>query len=204
MTQRLAVLTLILLMVALMNNSLLPANSTFLEKNLEKVIRKSFELPVVISDLHNPKTCPVDILPWLAWAMSVDEWDSNWNEEQKRQAILDSLNIHRYRGTLASIKRVLTNIGLSDSEIVEGTAAKRYDSSISHSGDYFYGGDTSEHWATYRIYLKKTINEKQAIKLRDLLKKTAPARCHLLGIHLPSATYDGSHKYDGKINYGEI
>lgn len=30
---------------------------------------------------------PVDLLPYLAWAWSVDRWDENWSEPVKRRGI---------------------------------------------------------------------------------------------------------------------
>ena len=45
--------------------------------------------------------------PWLAWALSVDTWDSNWSTEVKRAFIAESLAVHRQKCTLAAIRRVL-------------------------------------------------------------------------------------------------
>ncbi|ENH2777245.1 phage tail protein I, partial [Escherichia coli] len=37
--------------------------------------------------VKNPDLCPVGLLPWLAWEMSVDTWNDTWSEEKKRAAI---------------------------------------------------------------------------------------------------------------------
>jgi phage tail P2-like protein len=36
--------------------------------------------------LWNPQTCPLAALPWLAWTLSIDKWDTDWTEERKRTA----------------------------------------------------------------------------------------------------------------------
>ena len=36
------------------------------------------------------ENCPADVLPWLGWALSVDDWDQDWSEQQKRSAIAAS------------------------------------------------------------------------------------------------------------------
>ena len=49
-------------------------------------------VPVPNRQLWNPWTCPVGILPWLAWALKVDEWDAAAPEDRKRQIIADSID----------------------------------------------------------------------------------------------------------------
>lgn len=68
-------------------------------------------VPVPVGELWNPYTCPIAILPWLAWSLGVSPWDSNWTEGQKRQAIVDSIAVHRVKGTIGSLKRALQAIG---------------------------------------------------------------------------------------------
>ena len=68
-------------------------------------------IPVPVGDLWNPYTCPVGILPWLAWSLAVSPWDSSWTEGQKRQAIAESVAVHRVKGTIGALKRALEAIG---------------------------------------------------------------------------------------------
>ncbi|WNO10550.1 phage tail protein I [Teredinibacter sp. KSP-S5-2] len=96
-----------------MSRSLLPPNRSELERALEKTLQRTTYIPIPLDTLWNPWACPAVLLPWLAWAVSVDYWESGWSVEQKRQAIADSLFVHQQKGTLASIERVLANLGVT-------------------------------------------------------------------------------------------
>lgn len=68
-------------------------------------------VPVPVGDLWSPYTCPLAVLPWLAWSLAVEPWNSEWTEGQKRQAIADSIAVHRVKGTIGALKRALQAIG---------------------------------------------------------------------------------------------
>ena len=92
-----------------MMNSLLPPNATPLERALEAGVClppqvDAAELAAVIAD---PMAAPAQLLPWLAWGESVDAWDADWSEADKRAAIADSIAMHRIKGTRASVETVL-------------------------------------------------------------------------------------------------
>lgn len=89
--------------------SLLPLNSTQLERAMEAAF---FEQTIVpLRDLYNPDTCPAHLLPHLAWAWSVDRWDYRWSEATKRAAIKASFYIHKHKGTIGAIRRVVEPLG---------------------------------------------------------------------------------------------
>lgn len=90
---------------------LLPSNATLLEKRAAECLQAAVQNPLVIPDLINPNSCPEALLPYLAWAFSVDKWDENWSEDVKRIAIKQSFYIHKYKGTISAIKRVIEPIG---------------------------------------------------------------------------------------------
>ncbi len=90
--------------------SLLPPNSTPLERALERATAPGLD-PDVIRTLWNPATCPAHLLPWLAWAVSVDEWDDSWDEGTQRRVIAASIPIHRRKGTVAAVRAALTVLG---------------------------------------------------------------------------------------------
>lgn len=185
------------------NRNLLPPNQTALEKRLSFELSQIFNLEVPISLLWHAEHCPTALLSWLAWTLSVDEWDDNWSEEQKRNTILQSARLHKQKGTVASIRRVLQSAGYGDAEIVENLDLKRYDGQGKYDGVYFYG-DEVIHWAMYRIYLKRPITVEQAEQIKRLLNNTTPARCHLAGLHFEQAQhlYNNIIRYDGTYNYG--
>ncbi|HDR0964101.1 phage tail protein I [Pasteurella multocida] len=93
------------------NKTLLPTGSTTLEKRAAQIMKSAVENPVIIADLINPDRCPVHLLPYLAWAFSVDKWDENWSEEVKRIVIKQSFFIHKHKGTIGAVKRVVEPIG---------------------------------------------------------------------------------------------
>ena len=89
--------------------SLLPLNSTPLERGIEATFAENTLIP--LRTLYNPDTCPVHLLPHLAWAWSVDRWDPAWSESVKRAAIKASFFIHKHKGTIGALRRVVEPLG---------------------------------------------------------------------------------------------
>jgi len=89
--------------------SLLPPNSTALERALEQSTARLGDVPAPIKELWNPATCPLELLPWLAWALSADRWETHWSEDQKREAVARAIELQRKKGTPASIEAVLAS-----------------------------------------------------------------------------------------------
>lgn len=89
--------------------SLLPLNSTTLERAIEAATDEVTEIP--LRTLYNPDTCPVAYLPLLAWTWSVDRWDNNWSEAVKRSVIRSSFFVHAYKGTVGALRRVVEPLG---------------------------------------------------------------------------------------------
>lgn len=103
----------------------LPPNRTELEVALADAFAIEYGLrpPVEIAKLWSSADCPVELLPWLAWALSVDIWDDQWSENQKRLAIANSAVVHRQKGTIGSMRRsleVLENIEIKVREYIQG------------------------------------------------------------------------------------
>lgn len=92
-------------------NDLLPINATKQERAMALTVGRISSVPVPVGELWDPFACPAGILPWLAWSLAVSPWDSNWSEGQKRQAIAESVAVHRVKGTIGSLKRALEAIG---------------------------------------------------------------------------------------------
>lgn len=89
--------------------SLLPLNSTPLERAIEATFVEQTLIP--LRTLYNPDTCPLHLLPHLAWAWSVDRWDPAWPEPVKRAAIKASFYIHKHKGTIGALRRVVEPLG---------------------------------------------------------------------------------------------
>ncbi len=92
--------------------SLLPANATRAERAIEQAICEPIAaIPAPQRDLWNPDKCPVELLPWLAWALSVDTWKPWWPEHVKRALLRSAIAIQRRKGTVASVRQVVASFG---------------------------------------------------------------------------------------------
>jgi phage tail P2-like protein len=89
--------------------SLLPSNSTQLERAIEAAFYEKTIVP--LRTLYNADTCPAHLLLHLAWAWSVDRWDYRWSEATKRAAIKASYYIHKHKGTIGALRRVVEPLG---------------------------------------------------------------------------------------------
>ena len=186
-----------------MTEALLPPNATRTERALAETTGHLADLAVPLRALWSPDDCPEALLPWLAWTLSVDQWDRLWPEGVKRQAIKGSLRLHRIKGSRASIDLALADLGLGDAVVIEGVGGELYDGSHTYDGTISYG--IPGEWAEYRVRLARPISAEQADLARRALARVAPARCHLVELaFVPAvALYDGTQTYDGSINYGD-
>ncbi len=97
--------------------SLLPPNRTPLESALSEAIAARFPRPIgAIRTVLDPDTCPAELLPFLAWELSVDLWDERWHEVKKRQVCRDAMKLHALKTTLAGIK---AHVALVGSEVIK-------------------------------------------------------------------------------------
>ncbi|RDE04686.1 phage tail protein I [Sphingomonas aracearum] len=87
--------------------SLLPPNATPLERSVELATARAAEIEANLASLWDPALCSTEILPWLAWSLAVDGWDASWTETMKRAAVAQSIELHRRKGTRASLRTVL-------------------------------------------------------------------------------------------------
>lgn len=185
--------------------NLIPPSASGSERAIEKVMaERKLGLELPIGTLWNAETCPPNILPWLAWAFSVDEWDAQWPEETKRSAVAASISIHRRKGTVQSVRDALAAFGYGKAVILEGYGAFLHDGEISHDGAEDYG--QPDHWAEYRVYLERPITIDQAAQLKRILRNVAPARCRLKGLFFTQATnrYNTAITYDGTYSHGAV
>ncbi|NYT62353.1 phage tail protein I [Alcaligenaceae bacterium] len=171
--------------------SLLPYNASPIERALESV--GSRDLPVPIADLWNPDTCPASLLPWLAWAMHVDNWDDAATDDQKRDAIRMSVHLHRKKGTPWALKRALATLGL-DIDLIDQQEQRaiyavhnpaRLDGTWALDGSVqikplalVTGIPQIQHWAQFivRLNLADVNNPAILSKLRALINEWKPQR----------------------------
>ena len=86
--------------------SILPANAQRTERALEAAMRAEIDLAAV-GTLWNPATCPPEVLPFLAWGLSISHWNPDWSEAQKRTAVADAIPFHQRKGTRAAVEEIL-------------------------------------------------------------------------------------------------
>lgn len=91
--------------------SLLPPNATRYERALTGVTSRVSKVPTPLRDLWNPDTCPAELLPWLAWTLGVSAWKPYWSDAIKREQIRQAVEIHRHRGTVQAVRRVVNSFG---------------------------------------------------------------------------------------------
>ncbi|WP_337065395.1 phage tail protein I [Klebsiella oxytoca] len=96
-----------------MSKSLLPPSSVDWLRHTEAGTARLSAITVALRTLWTPTACPVDLLPYLAWALSVDRWDKDWPAERKVTAIQRSYWLHRRKGTRAAVRRVVEDMGFS-------------------------------------------------------------------------------------------
>ncbi len=165
--------------------SLLPCNASSFEKSIERVCKPDLSSP--IRHLLTPRLCPLDLLHIMALTLQVDSWDESWSHEAKVHTLEDAFNVHRMRGTPASIRRVLKNAGYGDARLEEAPSS-------------------SENWFQYQVYMTQPITIRQAKQVAAMLNDAAPLHCELVGLNFEEVTflYDSSIDHDGEYAYGAV
>ncbi|EAM5903980.1 phage tail protein I [Salmonella enterica] len=169
-----------------MNNSLLPPSASEFMRSTEQASTRPDTLPVDLNTLWNPDECPVTLLPYLAWALSVDRWDKDWPEETKRQAIKASWEIHRRKGTLRALRRVVEPFG----KLIQVT-------------EWWQENATP---GTFRLEIDVSENGIDAgdwYELERLIADAKPVSRHLAGLHVVTET-TGNVYTGGATSTGDI
>jgi len=91
--------------------SLLPPNASPFERAVEQATARIGDIATPLRDLWNPQTCPVNLLPWLAWSLSIDNWQPDWPEYIKRSRIAAAIEIQRHKGTVKAVKDTVASFG---------------------------------------------------------------------------------------------
>lgn len=92
--------------------SLLPPGATELERVLEQLqALRLGEITVPLRDLWSAERCPEHLLPWLAWALSIDQWSPDWPLHIRRARVAAAMAIQRIKGTAKSVIDVVASFG---------------------------------------------------------------------------------------------
>lgn len=92
--------------------SILPGNAATEQRQREEVLARIENVPVPIANLWKPQTCPDQLLPLLAWTLSVDHWDPYWSTDTKRAVIASAYEVHAHKGTRYAIERALAPLDI--------------------------------------------------------------------------------------------
>lgn len=149
-----------------MNETLLPFNATEAERNLSLAMKRSSDLPVNINHLWDPFRCPENLLPWLAWSLSVDNWNSAWPTPVKRQQIANSIEIHRRKGTVLAVKKAMAVFGVQVelSEWFETKSTPHTFSVMAWAGDNFRDDHEPVLTEAYYGALKRAIDYSKPVR----------------------------------------
>jgi phage tail P2-like protein len=181
-------------------SNLLPPNATAQEHALDDSMARLGAVQIGIVKLWNPQTCPANLLPWLAWALSVDEWDETWSEQQKRAMVAASYDVHSHKGTPYAIRRALAALGYDNITIKEGelytfNGAQVYDGSIRYGADGF--------WPLFDVVLNigAAPDAPMIQKIKDRIGRYKNARSQLRNLTFMNLLYNGAVTYDGTYQH---
>lgn len=169
-----------------MAHHLLPPNGTQLERAAAQALADIERVPVPLRKLWNPYECPAPLLPYLAWAFSVDRWDETWSEAAKRDVIAKSFYVHRKKGTISALRRVVEPLGYL-LEVVQ-----------------WFETEPEGPRGTFALrigVLDTGITEEMYTELERLIDDAKPLTRHITGIDITLTTslktYVGVAVYDG-------
>lgn len=149
--------------------TLLPSNASTLERAVAALDVRITDTPTPIRDVWNPRTCPADLLPWLAFAYAVDEWDNTWSTDVKREVIAQSLEVKRTKGTPAGVQRALAALGLP-------AQVQEWFQQIPEGDPY-----------TFRVLIEAEqigFTAKQLAQIRRVIERYKNKRSHLAGVDI--------------------
>ncbi len=175
-------------------SDLLPPNRTAAESALAETVGRLSNVPIPIRPLIDPAACPAHVLPWLAWAWSLDDWDPAWTEAQQRAAVAASVDVHRHKGTIGAVKRAVTALGF-DAEVREWWATRPQGSPYTFELEV-HGGQTG--WSAADLArLQKVVSS--AKNLRSHMTTVAPVVTAKPGPHVAAVAGMGN---DVAVQFG--
>ena len=162
--------------------------------------------------------CPKEILPHLAYAFSVDEWDETWlnpsneqstdvvegwSEHTQRRVVDASLRVHRKKGTRRAIEEALSVFGALSVKPVEWWELKKTE------GDEKFGkpGEPGEP-GTFDLEIELAAGEKVTSEMKDqiyrILDATKNCRSHLRKITLKAPEVEQAPIVSSVAYCGEV
>lgn len=174
---------------------LLPPNATTAEIELSETTAR-LSVVVDIPKLWDVATCPVSLLPWLAWTLSVDEWNDSWSETVKRQLIAASYEIHSHKGTPYAIKKALLALGY-DNVIIRESRVDYYNGVYRYDGTIDHGSNST--WPLFDVILNIGYIPDSGIiaEIRARIERYKNERSVLRNLIFMNILYNDTIVYDG-------
>lgn len=158
-------------------------------------------------DLSQIMATLVDLLDDQFIELLAEKWSATGDDglffagsnQSKRGLIKKSIELHRHKGTPWAIREVLRQLGFGEIEIDEGLKARDYSANTLVARI-----PNQERWAHYAIRLNDPITNDQALQVRKILRRFAPARCVLAVLDYKAVPirYNNKVRYDGSYNHG--
>jgi phage tail P2-like protein len=171
--------------------SLLPPNTTELERAFEQSTARIEDVPTPLRSLWRPNDIRAGLLPYLAWSLSVGLlWGRAITEDHRRALVETAHERHAIKGTPASITRTLAAVGLPDSTVIEARTAARQVADtgllLGHESVEDTVARWFEHWADYALLISPGFGAPLGADVqrlaRDVAVVNAPARSRLVRI----------------------
>ncbi len=161
--------------------TLLPPNSTKLQRDLEIANDNSFDIEQALENIKTIKSNPPEqILYWLIWEFGLGEILPYISD--LRRLITDGLQWQRVRGTPASLKIALDWINFADAGIEEEP-----------TGLYYY---------QYQLKLKRIPDKIELEKIRNVSALSSPVRSRLTRLY--NDEYDVRDLILSKSKFGKL
>lgn len=186
---------------------LMPPSASAFERRVTAVAADIERADAPIHTLWDAQRVPLQMLPWLAWAVGVDDWSRHWPVQTQRAAVADAIQIRRRRGTPWAIRRALEVLGYSDVDILEHAQqdAEWQDAGGSYldarwllDADRQLGGDLVDpprvvtvSWAQYALGFNiadAPMRARDQRRLRRRIEDAAPLRSELVALIYRYAT----------------
>lgn len=173
------------------HRSLLPPNATELERAIEQSTARIGDILTPLRSLWRPNDIRPDLLPYLAWSLSVGLlWGRAITEDHRRALVETAHERHAIKGTPASITRTLAAVGFPDSLVIEArTAAQQVTNTgllLGHESVEDTVARWFEHWADYALLISPGFGVPLGADVqrlaRDIAVVNAPARSRLVRI----------------------
>lgn len=185
-------------------SNLLPAHYSEHEKRLDAIsqnVRDRIAADIWNAPLLDPQRCDARFLQALGRFYGIEYWWDGMSEAEQREFIMRMPLIKKRRGTLWAVRQAINVIDVN-AQVVEGNF------SILRNGYTLRNGTANHgyvsHWAEFVVLTSRSMNNTQALRMKNLIESVAPARSRLVRIDYRNVAnkHDGTTFRNGNYNRG--